>query len=131
MSALLVAAALMAQATPAAAAAPAGPDAHAAARQAARDKAAEIAVVQVLHVGVPRGVRGRCMVAAKVYRAEPGVKLAVGRTLRLSVPCAAPGASGSDVDNGVDQAALSRSGYGRVFFDARLKLIAYDLFDLN
>ncbi|PVM91349.1 hypothetical protein [Caulobacter endophyticus] len=101
------------------------------ARQHARDKAAEIVVLQVKHVGVPRGVRGRCLVAAKVVRAEPGVKLKVGRTLRLSVPCSAPGASGSDVEHGVDQAALQRSSYGRAFFDERLKLIAYDLFDLN
>lgn len=101
------------------------------ARQVARDKAAEIVVVSVKHVGVPRGVRGRCSVTAEVVRAEPGVKLKVGRTLRLSVPCAAPGASGSDVEHGVDRAALQRSSYGRAFFDERLKLIAYDLFDLN
>lgn len=101
------------------------------ARQHARDKAAEIVVLQVKHVGVPRGVRGNCFVAAEVVRAEPGVKLKVGRTLRLSVPCSAPGASGSDVEHGVDQAALQRSSYGRAFFDERLKLIAYDLFDLN
>ncbi|AYV49048.1 hypothetical protein CFHF_14365 [Caulobacter flavus] len=101
------------------------------ARQAARDKAAEIVVVAVKHVGVPRGVRGRCSVAAEVVRAEPGVKLKVGAALRLSVPCAAPGASGSDVEHGVDKAALQRSSYGRAFFDERLKLIAYDLFDLN
>ncbi|PLR28447.1 hypothetical protein SGCZBJ_03105 [Caulobacter zeae] len=101
------------------------------ARQHARDKAAEIVVLQVKHVGVPRGVRGACFVAATVVRAEPGVKLKVGRNLRLSVPCAAPGASGSDVEHGVDQAALQRSSYGRAFFDERLKLIAYDLFDLN
>jgi hypothetical protein len=101
------------------------------ARQHARDKAAEIVVLQVRHVGVPRGVRGRCFVAAEVVRAEPGVKLKVGQALRLSVPCSAPGASGSDVEHGVDQAALQRSSYGRAFFDERLKLIAYDLFDLN
>ncbi len=101
------------------------------ARQLARDKAAEIVVVQVKHVGVPRGVRGRCFVAATVVRAEPGVKAKVGRNLRLSVPCSAPGASGSDVEHGVDQAALQRSSYGRAFFDERLQLIAYDLFDLN
>lgn len=101
------------------------------ARQQARDKAAEIVVVQVKHVGVPRGVRGRCFVAATVVRAEPGVKVKVGRNLRLSVPCSAPGASGSDVEHGVDQAALQRSSYGRAFFDERLQLIAYDLFDLN
>lgn len=125
MSGPLIAAVLLAQAaTPA-------PPLAADARQAARDKAAEIAVVQVQHVGTPRGVRGRCLVVAKVYRAEPGVKLAVGRTLRLYMPCAAPGASGSDVEHGVDQMALKRSSYGRAFFDARLKLIAYDLFDLN
>ncbi|MBI1685354.1 hypothetical protein [Caulobacter hibisci] len=124
MSALLAAAALLAQTTT--------PEAAAAdARQAARDKAAEIAVVQVQHVGLARRPRGRCLVVAKVYRAEPGVTLKVGRTLRLSVPCAAPGASGSDTDHGVDQAALKRSSYGRAFLDARLKLIAYDLFDLN
>lgn len=101
------------------------------ARQHARDKAAEIVVLQVRHVGVPRGVRGRCFVSAEIVRAEPGVKLKVGRTLRLSVPCAVPGASGSDVEHGVDQAALQRSSYGRAFFDERLGLIAYDLFDLN
>lgn len=107
------------------------PPAAADARQHARDKAAEIAVVQVKHVGVPRGVRGSCFVAAEVVRAEPGEKLKVGRALRLSVPCSAPGASGSDVEHGVDMAALQRSSYGRAFFDERLKLIAYDLFDLN
>jgi hypothetical protein len=101
------------------------------ARQLTRDKAVEIVVLQVKHVGVPRGVRGRCFVAAEVVRAEPGVKVKVGRTLRLSVPCSAPGASGSDVEHGVDQAALQRSSYGRAFFDERLHLIAYDLFDLN
>lgn len=118
-----LAALLLAQATPEAAT-----DAM---RQAARDKAAEIAVVQVRQVGVPRGVRGHCRVIAKVYRAEPGVKLSVGRVLRLSVPCGAPGASGSDHSPGVDQAALRRSSYGRVFLDAQMQLIAYDLFDLN
>lgn len=102
-----------------------------AARQVARDKAAEIAVVQVQRVGVPRRVKGRCRVTAKVYRAEPGVKLSVGRVLRLSVPCATSGASGSDHPPGVDRAALHRSSYGRVFFDAKMQLIAYDLFDLN
>lgn len=94
---------------------------------ALRARAAAVLVLAVDHVGIPRGVRGNCLVEGRVTAVVRGAGLSPRGRVELAVPCHVGPGSGSE--RRIDMAQFDAGSFARLYLDEAQTLLDYESLD--
>lgn len=94
---------------------------------ALRARAAAVLVLAVDHVGIPRGVRGSCLVEGRVTSVVRGAGLSPRGRVELAIPCQVGQAPGKE--RRIDMAEFDAGSFARLYLDEAQTLLDYESLD--
>ncbi|TFI58101.1 hypothetical protein E2493_11915 [Sphingomonas parva] len=89
----------------------------------ARAHAASVLAIAVDHVGVPRGIRGHCLIQGRVVGVVRGAGLTPRGLIDLALPCDA--GPERDTPRRISTRELAEGSFGEVYLDDRHVLLDY------